>query len=215
MSSASQLSEAGGEPSGDVGSQNIAAVYAKAFLGATEAAGTTDNALEELGSLVDDVLEKLPRLDAILGSALISPEQKIVLLDKAFGAKGSKLLRNFLNVLAAHGRLDLLRGVRREARKIVDQMRGRLRVHVSSAAELDSELRRQLTDTLRGMLGGEPTLEVSTRPELIGGIVLRIGDTVYDGSIATRLERIREHMIHRSVYEIQSGRDRFSLAEGN
>ena len=94
-------------------------------------------------------------------------------------------------------------------------MRGRFRVHVSTAAEFDGALKQRLADMLRGMLGGEPVLEVSTRPELIGGIVLRVGDTVYDGSIATRLARIREHMIDRSVHEIQSGRDRFSIAEGN
>jgi F-type H+-transporting ATPase subunit delta len=45
--------------------------------------------------------------------------------------------------------------------------------------------------------------------------VLRVGDTVYDGSVATRLARIRDQMIDRSVHEIQSGRDRFGSAEGN
>jgi F-type H+-transporting ATPase subunit delta len=76
-------------------------------------------------------------------------------------------------------------------------------------------LQQQLSETLRGMLGGQPVLVVNTRPELIGGIVLRVGDTVYDGSVATRLARIRDQMIDRSVHEIQSGRDRFGSAEGN
>ena len=80
---------------------------------------------------------------------------------------------------------------------------------------MDGGLQQELTIALRGMLGAEPVLQVSTRPDLIGGMVLRIGDTVYDGSIATRLARLREHMIDRSVHEIQSGRDRFSIAEGN
>jgi F-type H+-transporting ATPase subunit delta len=215
MSSTARAAETNGDDTENVGSQNVAAVYAKAFLGATEAAGTTDAALAELDSLVSDVLDKLPRLDAIFSSALVSADQKIALVDKAIGAQASPLLRNFLKVLAKHGRLDLLRGIRSEAKKMVDKMRGRFRVQVSTAAELDGELRQHLTETLRGMLGGQPVLEVSTRPELIGGIVLRVGDTVYDGSIATRLARIREQMIDRSVYEIQSGRDRFSIAEGN
>lgn len=215
MSKAAQVIEENGAPTADVGSESIAAVYAKAFLGATEAAGATDAALTELDSLIIDVLDKLPRLDAILNSALVSADEKIALVDKSIGPRASPLLRNFLKVLAKHGRLESLRAIRREARKIFDKMRGRLRVYVSTAADLDGDLTRRLTDMLRGMLGAEPVLEVNTRPELIGGMVLRVGDTVYDGSIATRLERIREHMIDRSVHEIQSGRDRFGIAEGN
>lgn len=215
MANSAQGIESDGQPGGDVRSQSIAVVYAKALLGATEAAGATDAALAELDSLVSDVLDKLPRLDAIFSSALVSGDQKIALIDKSIGPQASPLLRNFLKVLATHGRLDILRAIRREARRMFDKMRGRLRVHVSTATELDKDLTRRLTDMLRGMLGAEPVLEITTRPELIGGLVLRVGDTVYDGSVSTRLERIREHMIERSVHEIQSGRDRFSTSEGN
>jgi F-type H+-transporting ATPase subunit delta len=215
MPSAAQAAEFDGEPIEDVGSQNLATVYAKAFLGATESAGSTDASLAELDSLIADVLDKLPRLESILGSALVPPEEKIGLIDKAFGREGSKLVLNLLKVLAKHGRLDLLRGIRAAARKLVDQMRGRVRVQVATADELDAQGRQWLTDNLRGMLGGEPVLDISTRPDLIGGIVLRVGDTVYDGSVATRLSRMREQMIHRSIHEIQSRRDRFGLTEGN
>jgi F-type H+-transporting ATPase subunit delta len=215
MASSGRAAEIDGDATENVGSQNVAAVYAKAYLGATEAAGSTDAALAELESLVSDVLDKLPRLDAILSSGLVSADQKIELIDKAVGTKATPLLRNFLNVLARHGRLDILRSVRSEAKKIVDKLRGRFRVHVTTAAELDGQLQQQLSETLRGMLGGQPVLVVNTRPELIGGIVLRVGDTVYDGSVATRLARIRDQMIDRSVHEIQSGRDRFGSAEGN
>jgi F-type H+-transporting ATPase subunit delta len=215
MTDAGQDNDSDGQSTGDVGSQGIAAVYAKAFLGATEAAGVTDAALEELDSLIADVLDKLPRLDAIFSSALVSGDEKIALIDKSFGPKTSPLLQNFLKVLAQHGRLDVLRAIRRQTRRMYDKMRDRQRVYVSTAADLDADLTRRLTDMLRSMLGAEPILEIKTRPELIGGIVLRVGDTVYDGSIATRLERIREHMIERTVHEIQSGRDRFGSAEGN
>jgi F-type H+-transporting ATPase subunit delta len=199
----------------NVGGQNVAAVYAKALTGATEEAGVTDMVVDELDSLITDVLVQLPRLDAVLRSALIAAEDKIQLLEKAIGGKASPLLMNFLRVLARHGRLDLLRSIRSETRRIVDQMRQRHRVHVSVAAEMDGDLKQRLTDTLRGMLGGEPVVDITIRPELIGGLVLRVGDKVYDGSIATRLERLREYMINRSVHEIQSGRDRFGIAERN
>ena len=52
-------------------------------------------------------------------------------------------------------------------------------------------------------------------PSLIGGVVLRVGDTVYDGSVARQLEQVREQMIDRSVHEIQSRRNRFGHSAGN
>jgi len=215
MPSAVPETEKSGMSKGDVGDESIAAVYAKALMSATEAAGQTDIVLAQLDSFITDVLDKLPRLDSILSSRLISADEKIAILDKAIGQEAARLFVSFLKVLAKNGRLDSLRAVRREARKIVDRIRGRVPVHVTTAVEIDGGLQQQLTIALRGMLGAEPVLQVSTRPDLIGGLVLRIGDTVYDGSIATRLARLREHMIDRSVHEIQSGRDRFSIAEGN
>ena len=65
------------------------------------------------------------------------------------------------------------------------------------------------------MFGGEPVLVPKIKPELIGGIVLRMGDAVYDGSVAARLADIRGRIINRSVHEIQSRRDRFSNPAGN
>jgi len=62
---------------------------------------------------------------------------------------------------------------------------------------------------LRPLLGREPVVEHRVEPGLIGGAVVRVGDTIYDGSIATQLENLREQMIDRSVHEIQSRRDRF------
>ncbi|HJS08753.1 MAG TPA: F0F1 ATP synthase subunit delta, partial [Pirellulales bacterium] len=83
MASSGRAAEIDGDATENVGSQNVAAVYAKAYLGATEAAGSTDAALAELESLVSDVLDKLPRLDAIFSSRLVSADQKIELIDKA------------------------------------------------------------------------------------------------------------------------------------
>jgi len=62
---------------------------------------------------------------------------------------------------------------------------------------------------------GEPVLVRVVDPDLIGGIVFRVGDTVYDGSVASRLEQLRQQMIHRSVNEIQRRRDRFSSTARN
>ena len=65
------------------------------------------------------------------------------------------------------------------------------------------------------LVDGEPELLVEVDPEMIGGIIVRVGDVVYDASIATQLNKVRQDMIDRSAHEIQSRRDCFRNPEGN
>ena len=199
----------------DVGAQPVAAVYAKALLGASEKAGQTDAVGVELNALVDDVLARNPSLQAVFASEMVSDEEKQGLVDRVFSPRLTQLTGNFLSVLARHGRLGLLRPIRREFRSQLDALRGRLRVKATTAQPLDDEPRGKLTAHLKKMLAAEPLLEATVEPALIGGLVLRMGDTVYDGSLARQLGQLREQMIHRSVHEIQSRRDRFRLTGGN
>jgi F-type H+-transporting ATPase subunit delta len=199
----------------DFGDQQVGKLYAKALLGASESAGTTETLLAEFDSLVKDVFDKLPKFESVLRSGLVPHEDKVKLIDKSLGSQASPLLLNFLKVLSGHGRLNALRSIHRAAHALYDQMRGRQRVQVVTAAPLDTALQQRLTQSLRGMLGGEPVLEPVVDPSLIGGIVLRVGDTVYDGSVSAQLEQVRTQMINRSVHEIQSRRDRFGYSAGN
>jgi F-type H+-transporting ATPase subunit delta len=199
----------------DIGVQHVAAVYAEAILDAAEKAGQTAALLAEFDSLVADVLDRFPALEQVLGSRLVSPEEKVGVIDRAFGGSGSPLLVNSLKVVARHERLDCLRAIHARLHERFDQVRGRVRVVLSTASPVDDAQAARIADSLRQMLGGEPVLERITDPSLIGGAVLRVGDTVYDGSIAMQLEQVRKHMIDRSVHEIQSRRDRFRYPAGD
>jgi len=199
----------------NVGAKQVATVYARALVEAAEAAGQTEAAMDELDSFLIDVLAAAPKLESVLGSALVSPDEKNALLDKALRGQASPLFLNFLKVVSRHGRLDILRPIHQAAHDLYDQMRGIVRVQVASAADIEEPMRLDLTESVRRMIGGKPVLETEVWPELVGGMMMRVGDTVYDGSISTRLEKIRQEMIDRSVHEIQSRRDRFSSPEGN
>jgi F-type H+-transporting ATPase subunit delta len=199
----------------DVGVEQVADVYAEALLGAAENAGCTAELLEEFDLLVSDLLGRYPKLEAILGSVLVSHEEKAGILDRVVGPRASPLLVNFLKVVSRHGRLDYLRAIRRQARLLYDQMRGRVRVQLTTATPLSDALASRIAESLRTVVGGEPVLRRVTDPKLIGGAVVRIGDTVYDSSIANQLRTIRQQMIDRSAHEIQSRRDRFRDPAGN
>jgi F-type H+-transporting ATPase subunit delta len=198
----------------DVGAQQVAIVYAKAFLGAAEQAGQTDALVEELHGLTT-ALEKFPDFEAVLASALVSGEEKSAVLDRVFASKASGTILDFLKVLGSHGRLNLLRAVEQEVARLHDQLRGRLRVQVRTATAVDDALANNLRGSLQTLFGAEPKLDAQVDPALIGGIMLRVGDTVYDGSVARQLDQVRQQMINRSVHEIQSRRDRFRHSGGD
>jgi F-type H+-transporting ATPase subunit delta len=198
----------------NVGAQRVAAVYAKGFLGATEKAGTTDALVAELES-VCDLLAENPELEALLGSGLISHEEKAGVLDRIFQDRVAPLVLDFLKVLSQHGRLDVTRAVGQEVQKLYDELRGRVRVEMRTATPIDEALARNVEASLRTLLTGEPQVYAAVDPALIGGILLRVGDTVYDGSVARQLRQAREQMINRSIHEIQSRRDRFRHSGGN
>lgn len=198
----------------DPGLEAVATVYARAFLGAVEPTGNTEAALGELSSFVADVLDAHPRFEAVLQSGLVAPDDKVAILDRV--AKGmSPLALNFLKVLARHGRLNALRAVQQTAGRLFDEARGRPRVEVATAAPLEDAQATRIVQKLRDMLGGEPNLVRNVNADLIGGAVLRVGDTIFDGSVATRLARVRAQMIQRTVHEIQRRRDRFGNPAGN
>ena len=208
------------EASPDVAQEAVASVYAEAFLNVGDASGATASLVETLESLVDDVLNAFPDLEELLASQLVSHEEKAALFDKVFGPRVPVVFLNFLKVIAKHERLDCLRSISYEVRRQYDKRMGRVPVRLIAASPIPAEMIAAIETSLKALIpDGEPVLNYDpqrdTDPELIGGAVLRIGDTVYDGSIATVLENVRKQMIDRSVHEIQSRRDRFSDPTGN
>jgi F-type H+-transporting ATPase subunit delta len=199
----------------DVGAQRVAATYARSLLGAAEKAGVTQQVADELDAVIAQVLDRHPRLEAILASRLIPPDEKLAMLDRLFSRRVEKLLLNALKVVARHGRLELLRGIHAAFHAALDALRGRVHVEVRSTGPLAPQTVAYLSDRVRRALGGEPRLALREQPDLIAGIVLRIGDTVYDGSVATQLREVRHDMIQRSVHEIQCRRDQFRHPGGN
>lgn len=202
-------------PGAGSASERIAAVYAKALVGAAQTAGRLAETLDELDAVVDEVLSPNPRFEAVLSSWLIPHEQTAAMLDRVFAGRISPVLMNFFKILSRHGRLEILREVRRQARLLFDRMQGRIHVDMLTAKPVDPAQLDAIRAGLAKALGGEPVIREVVSPDLIGGVVLRVGDAVYDGSVAAQLERLRQQMIDRSVHEIQSRRDRFRSPAGN
>jgi F-type H+-transporting ATPase subunit delta len=193
----------------DVTEEQIARVYAQAFLGVAIKAANTDGLIEEVTSLVTDVLDKFPRLEETLRTELISHEHKQGIFDRVFGQRASKQVLSFLKVLAIHNRLGLLRPIARILNKLYAEHRGLTDVDVRVARELDDTLRQAIHNHLKATLGTEPVLHVTVDPSLLAGMTIRVGDRVYDGSVQTQLNLARKAMIERAVDMIETQPERF------
>jgi F-type H+-transporting ATPase subunit delta len=195
----------------DVTAEQVARVYAQAFMGAAARSPDTADLVEQMAGLVE-VLDRSPRLAQVFLSALISQEEKESTIQRVFGNRVSPVVLNFLKVLGRHGRLELLRPISRLVVKLDRQRRGLTDVEVRVARELADDIRTEIHDRIRRALSTEPVLHVSVDPSLIAGIWVRVGDRVYDGSVRTQLEYARRAMVDRATEMIETQPERFMKA---
>ncbi len=198
----------------DPSSQAVARVYAVAYLNAAQTAGAS-NPLEDLVSFQEDVVAANPQLSELLASEVVTTEQKLGLLERTVIPVASPYFANFLKVLAVHDRLALIPVILNEARAEFERRTGKKRIQVKSAVPLSDDQLGSIRNRIQTALNLEPILIPSVDSELIGGLVIQVGDTVYDGSLKTRLKNLRQRLQKGYLHEIQSGRDRFSSPEGN
>jgi F-type H+-transporting ATPase subunit delta len=196
----------------DVTEERIARVYATAFMEVAAKTMDATSLVDEVGSLVQDVLGRFPRLEETLRSALVSSEDKEKSVDRILSGRASALVLNFVKVLARHDRLELLRLIASILKKLDAERRGLTDVEVRVATPIDAALQTEIQNRLRKSLGGEPVLHIQVDPSLIAGMVIRVGDRVYDGSVNTQLENARRAMIDRITETIETSPDRFMAA---
>ena len=193
----------------DVTEERIARVYAQAFLGAAAKSPQAAELVSEVESFVNDVLVKFPQFEQALRSEFIDQEEKEKLLGRVLGGRASAEVLNFFKVLAVRGRLSLVRPIARILTKLFDEHSGRTAIEVRVASQLDEAIRGELLAKLRERLNTEPMMNVVIDPSLIAGIVIRVGDRVYDGSVKTRFELLRKAMIEHACEAIETHPERF------
>ena len=120
------------------------------------------------------------------------------MLDRAFSGKMSPQLLNLLKVLCRNGRFECIHAIRRAAHEQFNELRGRVEVLAQSAQPLEDEAVELVRSKLQTSIGREIDLQVTVDPDLIGGIKLTIGDTVYDGSVVNRLASLRETLLQKT-----------------
>ncbi len=190
----------------------LARNYADAIVGAAESEGMAEAAISDLEEIVSDIVLGRPEFMVMLASPALGHDEKDRILADTFEGRTLPVVVNFLRVLNRHGRLNLITSIVRRARLTWDLRQNRRPVTVRSAVALDEEQVNALRDRLAGFLQATPVLTLETDPTLIGGLVVQVGDDLYDASVKSRLEQIRIRLIEGKRHEIQSRRDHFGYS---
>ena len=172
----------------------IARRYAKALLLIGKEDGQTEKYRKELGD-VTDLFEREGALAQTVCNPLYHAASRRKVLQQVVNRlKLSRVMSSFLLLLFAKGRIGFLRSINDFYQKLADELKGVARASLVSAMTLPSETIEKVRSALSTMTGKEVVLEVAEDPELIGGIVTKIGDLVLDGSIKTQLLNMRESL---------------------
>ena len=168
--------------------------YASALFSIGSEAGMDElerygEALRTLGEAVD----KTPRLaEAFRNPVLSAEEKKKIVLSLLNVAGGGAVEQRFCALLADKGRLALLPDIAEDFGIMLDEAKGLSRGVVTTALELDEAHKDAIKTKLESQTGRSLALEYVVDPSIIGGIVLRVGDMVYDASLRAQLDNLRE-----------------------
>ncbi|MBK5187039.1 MAG: ATP synthase F1 subunit delta [Gemmatimonadaceae bacterium] len=175
----------------------IARNYAEALVSLAERAGELDGWGETITEIADAIAGDT-RLANFLGSPKVSAKGKVEIITRAFQDRLPRLFVRFLGAVIANRRQHLIPQIASEYALIVDEMQGRVHARVTVAREPDDAMRSSVERQLGTITGKRVVTHFVVKPEILGGVIARVGDTVMDGSLARRLESLRGHMLGRA-----------------
>jgi F-type H+-transporting ATPase subunit delta len=171
----------------------IAKNYAEALLELAQKAGD----LRGWGEMIDkiaDGMETDRRLRVFLESPRVSAQRKNAIFQKAYGTQLPRNFVRFLQALVTNRRQMLIPAIAHEYQDLVDRVEGRVHASVTVAREPDAADQKIITEQLSRTLSKTVVPHFHVNPSILGGVIVRVGDTVLDGSVRRRLATLRAKM---------------------
>ncbi|MEM1080741.1 MAG: F0F1 ATP synthase subunit delta [Pseudomonadota bacterium] len=171
----------------------LARPYARAAFDLAEQSGTTEAWRQSL-ALAADVVET-DSASRVIRHPKIAPGQIVGLFSDVLGEHLTDPFRHFLEVLMHYRRLPLIPEIFAQFETLRRASEHRLKVHVTSAIELDAGQREQLASRLQQRFGAEVDMDTDVDQDLLGGLIVRAGDRVIDASLRGRLEQLGRQLV--------------------
>lgn len=176
--------------------KDIAQRYAGAWLEAASEVGTLDTARGEIAAFERLCRDSGPFVDFITDK-VIPGDVKQRILGELFEGKVQDITLNFLYLLASRRRARLLPEILEACRDILDEWDGVVNADVTSAVALSEGQESDLKSGLEAQTGKRVRMRTAVDRDLIGGFVVRVGDQVFDSSLATQLQRVRQALVRK------------------
>jgi F-type H+-transporting ATPase subunit delta len=176
--------------------EEIASVYARSLFEVAKEQDKLDKVRDELGEFAD-ALNGSRELQVFLFSPYFSTKEKSEGLDKAISGADDTTV-NFLRLLIEKHRMPVLFRVRAELDRLWEEENRLLPVTVTSAVELPKATVKQIGDRIAEQTDRKVDLQSNVDPDILGGIVVRVGNSVLDASIRNRLENFRKQVARAS-----------------
>jgi ATP synthase F1 delta subunit len=170
--------------------EEIAAVYARSLFEVAQEQDKLDVVRDQLGEFAD-ALDSSRELQQFLFTPYFSTAEKEEGIDRAVTG-ADPVIVNFLKLLIENHRMPVIFRVRRAYDALWEEANRLLPVHVTSAIELDSKTVSQIGDQIAEQTGQKVELSSEVDPDILGGIVVRVGNSVLDASVRSRLEKLRK-----------------------
>lgn len=182
----------------------LATPYAAALFALARSAGKLDEVRQELEDLVE-LRSANELVAAFLDSAALDDEKRAAGLEKALRGRISDDLLNTLLVMNRRGRCGLLPALLRVYTLRQEQHAGQVEVTVSSAVELSRSQRAEVEKSIAAVSGKKPICEYAVAPQLLGGLIVQIGDLRYDNSVRRQLDTARRRLADRGELGLEVG----------
>jgi ATP synthase F1 delta subunit len=172
--------------------EEIAAVYARSLFEVAQEQNKLDPIRDQLGEFAD-ALDDTRELQVFFFSPYFSTAEKVDGLDRTVSDADPALV-NFLKLLIENHRMPVIFRVRREFDQLWQEENKLLPVQVTSAVELDQATVAQIGDRITEQTGRRVDLSAAVDPEVLGGLVVRVGNSILDASVRNRLEQLRKQV---------------------
>jgi F-type H+-transporting ATPase subunit delta len=172
--------------------EEIASVYARSLFEVAKEHDKLDTVREQLGEFADALSENRELQVFFFSPYFSTPEKKDGLKKAVSGTE--EIFDNFLELLIEKHRMPAVFRVRRELDRMWERENQLLPVEVTSAIELDESTVKQIGDRIGEQTGQKIELSSKVEPDILGGIVVRVGNSIIDASIRARLEQLRKQV---------------------
>jgi F-type H+-transporting ATPase subunit delta len=167
--------------------------YAEAAFEVAQRDGTVETWRSELDAAGEIAADD--QVGRMLGNPAVALETRTEMAESIFGKTVSKPVLNLIGLMLRRGRIEQLPRVAAEYRRLDNARQGITLATATSAAPLSPDEVQALTARMEELTGGRVELDLRTDPSLLGGLVVRIGDRLIDGSVRGRLERLRNQLV--------------------